>query len=795
MNTSRIARLRKFGRGEATIWAAIFALLFASFLTPIDALAESPDFPIANGWFFTQTGGDSPDPRDGYAVIDDQEARFWEAFQAFGGVEAVGYPVSRRFIWDGFTTQAMQKVVFQWRPESDSVAFVNVLDDLHRLGFDESLEGLLIPAEEEFEEAGFSFSKVVAGRTRLLEAEPALLEAYRSVPDPLRFFGLPTSVVNAFPGLRTVRLQRAVLQLWTQDFPWAKAGQVTVANGGDVAKQLGMFPAGALAPELPDQYALIGDLLPPPLRTVTEVVADARTSVVRITGSLGSGSGFLIDSDGHVLTNAHVVGGMSELTVEYEGGQQYAATVVGFDSRHDLALLKIDVPTSTPHLMLATDINAGESVVALGFPLGLQGGMTVTTGIVSSENRTFGPVSFLQTDAAINPGNSGGPLLNLRGQVVGMNTAGFRGDVAQGIGFAIRYDQIASQLPDLLSGALAPPAPNTNPPPDQMPDAAASNFGPITVEILHDPEDGRIETGFARFNAENMWLDATFVNPKAVGDQPIDYGFILRRGGEAAPPIFIVFVTNSEWYVFAGVGSSRDLVQDGTVERFNLEAGERNRIQLAAIGGTGWLFCNGALVAELDLSAAEHSGEVAVMTGFFAGNEVAGAKTTVENFAGQALEDRYLSDGGALQEGSQTNTLWHHSGVDTRDVVAEVAFPFPSGREWSAGFAVRNSEFNRTEIVGISGNDRWYHYTREPDDEDFTLVAEGELPAPEWWETNRRIRLIAFGALGWLFVDGKPVGPLDLSHNFDRGQVSIFAGLLGGQQEPREFHIFNVWAP
>ena len=777
------------------------ALLLASFLAPVNASAQGPDFPVAGGWFFTQAGGDSPDPSDGYAVIDDEEALFWNAFEAFGGVEAVGYPVSRRFVWDGYVTQAMQKVVFQWRPESESVAFINVFDDLHRLGFDKSLEARLVPAEEEIEEAGFSFDQVVAGRIQLLQAEPALLDAYRSVPDPLRYFGLPTSAVRTYSGLRAVRLQRAVLQLWTRDFPWANAGQVTVANGGDLAKQLGMFPAATLAPEPPEHYAsLAGDPLLPPLRTVSEVVANSRSSVVRISGSQGSGSGFLIDSVGHVLTNAHVVEGMSGIAVEFEGGLPLMAEVVGIDSTHDAALLKIDPPPSAPHLALASAINAGEPVVALGFPLGLEGGLTVTTGIISSENRTFGEISFLQTDAAINPGNSGGPLLNLRGQVVGMNTAGFRGDVAQGIGFAIRFDQIARLLPDLLSGALAPPMSNSMPATEPTPAPTTSRFGPVTANIPHDPEDGKIETVFAGFNAADMWLDATFVNPDAVAEQSIDYGFILRRGDDDLSPIFIVFVTNSEWYVFTGIGSNRDLVQDGTVEGFNLEPGGRNRIQLAAIGGiiqlpAGWLFCNGAFVAELDLSAAEHAGDAAVMTGFFAGNEVNGATTRVEDFAGQALEGRYLSDGGALQEGSPANTLWHRSGVDARDVVAEVAFPSLTGRDWNAGIAVRNSEFNRTEIVGISGNDRWYHYTRAPEDDDFTLVTGGELPPPEWWETNRRIRLIAFGAIGWLFVDGKAVSPIDLSHNLDSGQVSIFVGLLGGQQESREFDYFNVWVP
>ena len=794
----RASRKVRFGAHRSNwmpLHAIVFAFLVALFMVPVEVTAQSPGYPIVAGWFFTQTGGDTPDPDDGYAVTDDDQARFWEAFQSFGGVEAVGYPVSRRFDWDGFVTQVMQKAVFQWRPESESVAFINIFDDLNRLDFDEELEDLLIPPWEQIDETGLSFDEIISGRTQMLEAEPALLQAYGEVPDPLRFFGLPTSSVRTYQGLRTVRLQRAVLQLWTQDFPWANAGQVTIANGGDVAKQLGLFPAGATAPESADLYVLAADPLPAPIRTVTEVVADARVAVARVSDANGTGSGFLIDSNGHILTNAHVVDGLTGITVAFEDGPDYLAEVIGFDPERDLALLKIDEPTATPYLSLATEIHAGESVIALGYPFGLQGGLTVTTGIISSERRTIQSETFLQTDAAINPGNSGGPLLNLRGQVVGVNTAGFRADVAEGIGFAIRFDDIAQLLPELLSGALAPPDSSSAPQMEAMPNPTPARFGPIDVEIPHDPEDGKIETAFARIDAADIWLDATFVNPDVADEQTVDYGFIVRRSGSAPAPVFIVFATNSEWYVFAGTGNGRNLVQEGEVEGFNTQAGGSNRIQLAAIGGRGWLFCNGQFVAELDLSSTDQAGDVGVMTGFFAGNEAEGAATKVKNFAGQVFQNRHSSDGGELQEGARENTLLLSSGVITRDVVAEVAFPIPSGTDWNAGIGFRNPMFNRADVAGISGDHRWYHYTREPEDDDFTLLAGGEVPAPEWWETNRRVLVIAIGAFGWVFVDGQSVGSLDLSHNLERGQVSIFVGLLGGQQEPREYEYFKVWAP
>lgn len=205
---------------HASILLAILAIALAA---PVRA--QEVDYPIPGGRFFTQTGGDSPDPGDGYAVVDDAEARFWTAFEEFGGVAEVGYPVSRRFIWDGFVTQVMQKAVFQWRPDERATAFVNVFDDLHRLGFDGRLDDELVPEQEQFNEAGLSWPQVLEQRIALLDEEPLLRRVYLGSGDYLRHFGLPTSQVRNYPGLRAIRLQRAVLQLWLDDFPWARAGR------------------------------------------------------------------------------------------------------------------------------------------------------------------------------------------------------------------------------------------------------------------------------------------------------------------------------------------------------------------------------------------------------------------------------------------------------------------------------------------------------------------------------------------------------------------------------------------
>ncbi len=235
------------------IWTALLLAFLGWMLVAMPAAnAQNGDHAIEGGWFFTQTGGDTANPLDGYAVVDDAAALFWTAFESYGGVGAVGYPVSRRFLWDGFVTQVMQKAVFQWRPDLGGTAFINVFDDLNNHGFDEDLVDLLVPAPEQFPESGLSWPEIISTRTALLDRDSRLAAAYVAAPDPLQFYGLPTSRVHDFDGLRAIRLQRAVLQVWTKDFPWAAAGTVTVANGGDLAKQLGLFPPPPLEPHQPE---------------------------------------------------------------------------------------------------------------------------------------------------------------------------------------------------------------------------------------------------------------------------------------------------------------------------------------------------------------------------------------------------------------------------------------------------------------------------------------------------------------------------------------------------------------
>jgi serine protease Do len=165
------------------------------------------------------------------------------------------------------------------------------------------------------------------------------------------------------------------------------------------------------------------------------------------------GSGFLVDKLGHVVTNAHVVDDADQVKVKLSDEREYAAKVVGKDPRMDLAVLQLENAKDLPDpvsLGASDALRLGEYVVAIGNPFGLGG--TVTMGIVSAKGRTIGMGPYddlIQTDASINPGNSGGPLFNLRGQVVGINTA--INPNGKGIGFAIPVDELRDVLPQLLA--------------------------------------------------------------------------------------------------------------------------------------------------------------------------------------------------------------------------------------------------------------------------------------------------------------------------------------------------------
>ncbi|HYB19426.1 MAG TPA: DegQ family serine endoprotease [Thermodesulfobacteriota bacterium] len=164
----------------------------------------------------------------------------------------------------------------------------------------------------------------------------------------------------------------------------------------------------------------------------------------------GIGSGFVMSPEGYILTNNHVIEGADQIKVKFANGREYEGRIVGRDPKTDLAVVKIDGPKDLQALPLGNsdELKVGNWVVAVGSPFGLE--QTVTAGIVSAKGRVIGSGpydNFIQTDASINPGNSGGPLINMKGEVVGINTA-IVAD-GQGIGFAIPINMAKEIVPQL----------------------------------------------------------------------------------------------------------------------------------------------------------------------------------------------------------------------------------------------------------------------------------------------------------------------------------------------------------
>jgi serine protease Do len=246
----------------------------------------------------------------------------------------------------------------------------------------------------------------------------------------------------------------------------------------------------------PDQL----ELIPEPFRDLFRAPPDARPRT-------GNGSGFIIDEQGHILTNTHVVADASRLTVRMADGREFLARVVGTDVSTDVAVIRIE-PRPGEILPVAQlgdseALRVGDWVLALGNPLGLA--FTVTAGIVSAKGRQItGPThieSFIQTDAAINPGNSGGPLIDLFGRVVGVNSAIFGSDRFVGYGFAVPIRLARRVASDLLEhGYLRRPQLGAEVRPVNAVDAEIYNLQEVrgAFIVALNPPDGPAATAGLR---------------------------------------------------------------------------------------------------------------------------------------------------------------------------------------------------------------------------------------------------------------------------------------------------------
>ena len=289
---------------------------------------------------------------------------------------------------------------------------------------------------------------------------------------------------------------------------------------------------------------------------------------------------------------------------------------------------------------------------------------------------------------------------------------------------------------------------------------------------------------------------AKFTNPYSASSEDWDYGFIIRQSGTGSSRrhIHIVVTSRGRWDVAWQQGSSGEnqTIAEGKLGRFNTRAGERNTLWLAAFGERGLLLVNGKFISELDLSSITGAGDISVITGAFAGDEVAGAVTRFEDFTALSMRKGYGPASGTLED-EPGRISGHSSGVWTQDLVTEATFASPSGMDWDYGFVIRNPEFDRLDVIGVNGNNWWFHKTRDIGDDEYTGVSEGYL-SPGLRRENH-LMLFALDHWGMFFVNGQLVSRLDLSHNLDYGNLYAMRGLFREHTGELSFSNFNVWTP
>jgi S1-C subfamily serine protease len=264
---------------------------------------------------------------------------------------------------------------------------------------------------------------------------------------------------------------------------------------------------GDLAQDEQSTIQLFRQASPSVVHIDTGVTVYDRWTLTPLTIPQGTGSGFVWDDRGYIVTNFHVIRDASQATVSLEGGASFEARLVGYREDNDIAVLKIDTTgAKLPAIAIGTskDLQVGQKVFAIGNPFGLD--HTLTTGIISGLGRQITSISgrpirdVIQTDAAINPGNSGGPLLDSAGRLIGMNTAiasppgvGDGQGFNVGVGFAVPVDTINKEVPGLIrNGSFVPPQLGIVSAPDQV--AQALGVDGVVVKSV-EPGSGAERAG------------------------------------------------------------------------------------------------------------------------------------------------------------------------------------------------------------------------------------------------------------------------------------------------------------
>lgn len=499
-----------------------------------------------------------------------------------------------------------------------------------------------------------------------------------------------------------------------------------------------------------------------------------------------------------------MIRGQTRLTVVFDDGTRLSARLISSDAARDIALLKVTPSRTLTVLPFATAAREGEEVAALGYPLlslGLGTEMITTQGVVSAF-RSIRGVAYIQHDTSLNSGNSGGPLLNTKGEVVGMNTWGISRDVAQNFFFAIKFDVLASRLAAMKAGQSSPPTPVSTPA-IVATQAPGYVFGPVSGSIDHDPDDGFIDGYDTDVQMTDGIIEATFFNPYSTQVGNWSSGFLFRSGRSNTFHVVAVS-SNGAWYHYLRTGDV-DTEQDLAAEFSNHIDTTRygnNHIRIIANGSDGWLFINGELAGELDLSGLTGLGGVSAIGSYFQGHGIAGESTRFEHFTIRSLHRVYGPRNGSIKHDPDDGFIDdHETSVSLKDGIIEAEFsnPYtPLQGDWSSGFLFRHGLSGEFHAIIIK-EDRWWSHRQRLGNAD--SIQEVETQLASWVSVAvpgyNRIRIIALENKGWLFINDIYIDDLDLSGLTEAGRVSAVTNYFTGDGlsgYSTSFQDFTIWS-
>ena len=534
------------------------------------------------------------------------------------------------------------------------------------------------------------------------------------------------------------------------------------------------------------------------------MVETVKPSVVQIIAGRGAGSGFIIDSDGRVVTNEHVVRGFQTVTVRVAGGSSYTGKVLGVDLGADLALVEIVTSREfSPAVLGDSDsLAVGEDVIAMGFPLEdmLAGSATITRGIVSAKRVSRAGVDLIQTDAAINPGNSGGPLFGRDGAVVGVNTSkvfeAADGRAAEGIGLAVAVNEVKGRLEGLRNQGFAVATATATSVAAPTPGSGSGfrTYSRDRIELVHE-DDGYIETSEVFSDIRNFTITANFEVPYAGS---WDVGFLFRNSGktDGGGNLHYVAITDSGNYSHrVRVDGESTTLDSGIVSNWDQGTGLDNRISLVVIEDRGWLFVDSKLVADLGVSSGSNAGDLEVATGMITGNEVPGESTVITDIHSEEVGILFGPADDELTKDS-TFIATKRARVDVSWAYASVEIRIPDDTDaWSCGFMFRKTGEEDYLAFSITSYLWWSLDHAIYSGEDWRTLEDGfSIDIDILKPVLNRVEVFFFGDAALVYANDKLLGTADISSVSGSGDVRLAYGLYrGDDHSTAEYEGFTVW--